>query len=48
MQDQFHLQTMHQAFILTVVNKVKGLIDGQVGAAFFPFLSDYEPGRLSQ
>lgn len=43
---QFHLQTKYALEIyLTVVNKVRGLTGGQVGAAFLQVLSDCEPGR---
>lgn len=46
MQYQFHLQTKYALEIyLTIVNKVRGLTGGQVGAAFLQVLSDCEPGR---
>lgn len=46
MQYQFHLQSRYVLDIyLTVVNKVRGLIDGRIGAAFLLFLSDHEPRK---
>lgn len=46
MQYQFHLQTKYALEIyLTMVDKVRDLTGGQVGATFFQVLSDCEPGR---